>query len=469
MPTPKEVFDNPLQYLEFLQSADFEGQYFERKEVRIDTNNQINTLKDKIKQCISAFANSNRAGGLLILGISDDGAIKGTQHVDEQTLNGILQVARDLSNHATQLEEVVLPNSNETRLHLLYTPWPSNAICETVGDFPKAWKRVGAQNLALTEQDREHLKREKRIVDFETSYCCPYDPDELDMKVVEEFKKAYLEAADAEYDYTTEEILHRAGALRKENDKYAFTNAGFLFFSLNPRRLFASAYVRVLRFEVDVEESLDRGATTFDKDFDGALPNIIRKLQTFFKDSALFRTMIRRSSHGGFIEDPEYPVLAVDEALINAVIHRDYGATTAIHCIAYRNGLVVENPGSIPQTVPQHFSLSDTVLDSVLRNQRIVEWMRLLKNERGQPLVRALREGTRRMLQEMTKVGLPAPHYETTFVKTSVTLYNRFEERLEPHAYTRPKNTRDNTPATSSEQAGLKKTLRSIGERLTKI
>ena len=469
MPTPKEVFDNPLQYLEFLQSADFEGQYFERKEVRINTNNQINTLKDKIRQCISAFANRNREGGILVIGITDDGDIKGTQHVDESTMNSILQVVRDLNNHATQVQDIELPNSDGNRLYLLYIPWTSSAICETVGDFPKAWKRVGAQNLPLTGQDREHLKREKRIIDFETSYCCPYDPDELDIKVVEEFKKAYLEAADAEYDYTTEEVLHRAGALIKEKGKYVFTNAGFLFFSSNPRRLFASAYVRVLRFEVGVEESRDRGATTFDKDFDGALPNVIRKLQTFFKDSALFRTMIRRSSHGGFIEDPEYPGLAVDEAVINAVIHRDYGATTAIHCIAYRNGLVVENPGGIPQAVPQHFSLSNTVLDSVLRNQKIVEWMRLLKDERGQPLVRALREGTRRMLQEMTKVGLPAPSYETTFVKTSVTLYNRFEERLEPHAYTRTKETRDNTPATSSEQGSVKKALRSIGERLAKI
>ena len=469
MPSPKDVFANPLQYLDFLQSADFEGQYFERKEVRVDTNNQINTLKNKIMQCISAFANRNREGGILVIGIADDGNIKGTHHVDESTMNSILQVVRDLSNHATQVQDVELPNSGGKRLHLLYTPWTSSAICETVSDFPKAWKRVGAQNLALTEQDREHLKREKRIVDFEASYCCPYDPGELDIKVVEEFKKAYLEAADAAYDYTTEEVLYRAGALIRENDKYGFTNAGFLFFTSNPRRLFASAYVRVLRFEVDVEESRDRGATTFDKDFDGALPNVIRKLQTFFKESALFRTMIRRSSHGGFMEDPEYPVLAVDEALINAVIHRDYGATTAIHCVAYRNGLVVENPGGIPQAVPQHFSLSDTVLDSVLRNQRIVEWMRLLKDERGQPLVRALREGTRRMLQEMTKIGLPAPHYETTFMKTSVTLYSRFEERLEPHAYTGKKETRDNTPVTSSEHGGFKKTLRSIGERLTRI
>ena len=465
MPTPKEVFDNPLQYLTFLQSVGFEGQLFERKEVRIDTKNQINTLKDKIRQCISAFANSNRAGGLLVLGIADDGTIKGTQHVDEQTINGILQVARDLSNHATQLKEVVLPNSNEKRLHLLYTPWTPNGICETFADFPKAWKRFGAQCLPLTEQDREQLKRDKKIVDFEMSYCCPYNEAELDKDVVEAFKSAFLETRGAQYEYSTEAFLLNIDAIRQiEGEKCAFTNAGYLFFASYPRKHFPSAYVRVLRFEVDVEESGYRGATTFDKDFDGALPNIIRELRTFFRDSALFRTMIRRSSNGGFIEDPEYPLLAVDEAVVNAVIHKDYGGNAAIHCIAYRNGLVVENPGGIPQEVPRHFSLADTVLSSVLRNQKIVDWMRFMKDERGEPLVRALSEGTRKMRQEMENLGLPAPDYETA-QRTTVTLYNHFDERLAPHAaYTTPSE-----PETPSEQGGPKKTLRSIGERLAKI
>ncbi len=465
MPTPKEVFDNPLQYLDFLQSTGFEGQYFDRKEVRIDTKNQINTLKDKIKQCISAFANSNRAGGLVVLGVADDGTIKGTQHVDEQTMNSILQAARDLSNHATQVKDVLVPNSGGKRLYLLYTPWTPHAICETFADFPKAWKRFGAQCLPLRRMDDEQLRRDKGVIDFERSYCCSYDPNKLDKGVVEAFKNAFLEARGAQYDYSTEELLLNIDAIiQTEDDKYAFTNAGYLFFASNPRETFPSAYVRVLRFEVDVEESGHRGATTFDKDFDGPLPNIVRELRAFFRDSALFRTVIRRSSNGGFIEDPEYPIFAVDEAVLNAVIHRDYGVNSGVHCIAYRNGLVVENPGGIPQEVPRHFSLADTVLSSVLRNQRIVEWMRFMKDERGEPLVRALSEGTRKMRQEMENLGLPAPHYETG-QRTTVTLYNRFDERLAPHvSYTTASGTK-----TSPEKSSVKKALRSIGERLAKI
>ncbi len=468
MPNPKEVFDNPLEYLDFLKSSDFEGQYFERKEVRVGTTNQINTLKDKIKQGISAFANSNRAGGLLALGIADDGTIKGTQHVDEQTLNGILQAARDLSNHATQLKEIVLPNSDGERLHLLYVPWTPNGICDTFADFPKAWKRVGAQCLALTEQDREQLKRDKRIVDFETAYCCPYNADELDKEVVEEFKSVFLETRDAQYEYSTEAFLLTIGAIKQiEGEKYAFTNAGYLFFASYPRKLFPSAYVRVLRFEVDVEESQNRGGTTFDRDFDGALPKLIRKLKTFFEESAIFRTFIERGNAGRFIEDPEYPHLAVDEAVVNAVIHRDYGLSESIHCIVYRNGFVVKSPGSIPQDVPQHFSLENTVLRSVLRNPKLVEWMRFMKDERGKPLVRALSEGTRRMCEEMERLGLPAPYYQTGR-DTFVTLYNR-DNNLADRSILHPSYATKSKHETPPEQGSVKKALRSIGERLAKI
>ena len=92
--------------------------------------------------------------------------------------------------------------------------------------------------------------------------------------------------------------------------------------------------------------------------------------------------------------------------------------------------------------------------------------MRLLKDERGEPLVRALREGTRRMRQEMESLGLPAPHYDTDR-DTIVKLYNRLEERLEPHAYAHTKDTRNNTPSTSSGQGKMGKMSGFIGENDT--
>ena len=424
MPTPKEVFDNPLQYLDFLQSDRFEDQHFDRKEIRIEKN-KIKELKDSIKPCISAFANTNREGGLVVLGIANDGTVKGTQHVDEQKLNDILQVRETLKNHVTDPKQVNLQDPDKNQLYLLYTHETPKAICETVEAFPRAWKRVGPQNRPMTEPEREQLKWDKRIVNFENSYCCPYDPDELDEGVVKEFKKAFLETRGAQYGHSTEDILDQAGALikEKENDKYALTNAGYLFFASNPRKRFANAFVRVLKYDVCDEDLASKADTILDKDFDGALPNVIRNLRTFLKDSVLFQ----------ILDEPEYPSIAVDEALVNAVIHRDYAVTIPIYCTAYKDKLVVKNPGGIPQQVPQHFSLADINLESITRNPKLVEWMRLIKDENDGFLVRALSEGTRRMLEEMEHIGLPAPDYITNN-NTIVTLYNKTREQLQKYS-----------------------------------
>ena len=429
MPDPKDVFNHPLQHLDFLQSSGFEGQYFDRKEI---PTAPPRGLKGRIRACISAFANTNLSGGLLVLGIADDGTIRGTQDVDERTMNGILQAIQELSNHATQTREVGVPNSEGKRLHLLYTPWSERAICETRTDSPQAWKRIGAQNIVLSQTDRDQLKRDKQIVDFEMSYCCDYDADELDKGLVEEFKKIFIEEREAQYEHSLEEILFNAGALIKNERGYAFTNAGYLFFTANPRKRFESAFVRLLRYDVSANDLKNNGGTTFDKDFDGALPNIIRNLRTFLRDSAFSRKFSKRNPDGGFTDEPEYPLIAVDEALVNAIIHRDYGAPTPTLCIAYRDALLVKSPGKIPQRVPQRFSLDETSLDSVPRNQKIVGWMRLLKDERGSAFVRALSEGTRTMHQEMEKLGLPAPTYETN-ASTTVTLQNNIEERLQKY------------------------------------
>ena len=246
------------------------------------------------------------------------------------------------------------------------------------------------------------------------------------------FKEAFIKARGTQHGHTTEKILDRAGAIIKDgsNGNYVFTNAGYLFFASNPRKRFDSAFVRLLRYDVRAEELKDRGRMTLDKDFDGPLPNIIRDLRTFLKDSALFRTLSKRNPDGGFTDEPEFPFIAVDEALVNAIVHREYAVTSRIDCIVYKDKLVVKNPGNIPQHVPEKFSLDNTILDPVPRNPKIVGWMRLMRDERGSLFVRELGEGTENMRKAMANLGLPAPEYQTDQY-TTVTLYSKFDERLE--------------------------------------
>ena len=135
---------------------------------------------------------------------------------------------------------------------------------------------------------------------------------------------------------------------------------------------------------------------------------------------------------GGQVKEPELPRIAIDEAIVNAVVHRDYGVQLPIECRLYRDGLVVENPGRIiqrGQVVPTEFSLSDITLDSSPRNSRLMQWMRSIRDDQGSVFVQALSEGTKRMRDEMLNLNLPAPLYNTEPKRTILVLYSNAEER----------------------------------------
>ena len=441
MPSPKEVFDNHKQYWDFLTAPadeDFEGQHFDRKEAsRTDgngsvTKNKVGRLVDQIKECVSAFANANKDGGLLVLGISKLGEVKGVNHLNDDQRKTITDLDQMLVSQSAQVNFVQCNDDSgkDNQICLIYVPYVENGICETSGKSPKGWYRKGSQSVPLTQEMREQLRRDKRIVDFERTYCCPYDTSDVDKGVLQEYRRAFL--SDAEYEYGDEELLRQAGAINKESDGYSFTNAGILFFASNPQRVQFSAYVRLLRFDCNLNEAGDRGATTFDKSFTGPITKEVRDLRTFLRETGFFKTYERRKLDGGFIEESEYPPIAVDEAIVNAVAHRDYAVGKPIECESYKDAFLVRNPGGIQQShhdVPDQFSLEDTALESYPRNPALIKWLREMKDKDGQPFVRALSEGTRRMRNEMAKMDLPAPLYDVGEAQTTVTLFNNAVER----------------------------------------
>lgn len=366
-----------------------------------------------------------------MLGISSNGEIKGVDHLDEAQLNAVVNIGDLLRNQSARTTVINCNDAtgNARKVCLIFTPHIANAICETPGRNPKAWRRAARQNLPIDHPYREQLCREKHITNFERSLCCPYDNSLVDRGVLAEFKRSFGETIRTSDD----ELLFNVGALDKAEGKLWFTNAGFLFFASNPQRVLPYASIRLLRFAVKSEKrEQQRGAVTFERSFSGPLSQQIRELRTFFKESGFFKSYSRRNPTGGFTNEPEFPEIAVDEAIVNAVAHRDYALSLPIECESYPDAFLVVSPGAMHQRnhdLPEHFNLADTVLSHAPTNLHLLDWLKRMQDEHGTAFVRALSEGTKRMQEEMTKLRLPSPEYMCNVSQTLVILFNNAEER----------------------------------------
>ena len=430
--SPRAVFDNFAEHLDrFTVSRDeeIEDQFFDRKEVPRNpggnvSQHVIRDVREQIRETVSAFANANLEGGMLVIGIAKDGAIVGINHLTDSQRNDLSNIAQLLRNHSAAVRwyDCTDADGAANRLLLIFVPETADAICETLESMPKAWKRVGAQNLPLNDRDREQLRRDKRIESFERRLASRFAAADLDRQLLIEIRKTWPGVSD--FGRSDEELLHELGAIERGPQGYTFTHAGLLFFASNPQRVIASAKIRILRYEA-AHNDADPGNPTLDRTFTGSLSRQLLSVREFLRESGLIRVYQVRRPDGGFEEKSELPFIAVDEAIVNAVAHRDYALEWPIECIYYRDALVVKNPGRLLQrngTVPHSFRLDERTLQSMPRNPRLLDWLKQSKDQKGQSFVRALSEGTRVMLRAMTEANLPPPEYTVSDAETVVTL-----------------------------------------------
>jgi predicted HTH transcriptional regulator len=449
MTDPKDLFDDPSSHWAFLTTphdTDFEGQHFDRKALPLGVigKSQYQDLIVEITETISAFANQNRQGGVLVIGIDCHGSVVGTAHLTEQQRNSITNIDNLLRNQAAQVRTHPCQRADgqPTTITLIYAPYAKAGMCETPGPRPKAWVRHDAQNIPVDQNRRDQLLREKAFTDWERSACCPYDEREIDKATLDAFRKDFL-ADEPARDYTTKDVLYKAGALHKHHDgTLSFTNAGYLFFAADPQRVHARSYIRLIKFNANLTDPNANATEIAARDFTGPLTKQIRDIRTFLRQSAFFKTYQRRKPDGGFSEEPEYPPLAVDEAIVNAVAHRDYAMNLPTDCWLYKDVFVVKNPGRLEQhhhVLPREFTLQNTTLESAPRNPRIIEWLRRMRTPEGRAFVLARGEGTTTMLREMQVLGLPAPTYKQTDAHCTLILTSNAAARevaLQPPAPT---------------------------------
>ena len=110
----------------------------------------------------------------------------------------------------------------------------------------------------------------------------------------------------------------------------------------------------------------------------------------------------------------EYPPSVVREAVVNAVVHRDYFSKDSIQVSIFDDRLEITNPGSLPNDLEKE--LFGTI--SIQRNQILYHFLRDLGYVEG------LGTGIPRMKESMRNAGLKDPSFFITENFFKITLFN---------------------------------------------
>lgn len=218
-----------------------------------------------------------------------------------------------------------------------------------------AFKRFGRTNQRITRDELERmiLERHKDVLSFEERM---FDVDlaEIDELKVRSFVSEVKSARNMDLPYSTvREFLERLGLFSNKP-----TAAALLCFSRNPQAYFPYAIVKCGRF---------RNGIADEKEIYGTLLDQVSGALEFLKNHMRVHHSI--DEEGRRVDRWEIPLEAVREAVVNALVHRDYRIPSPTYLKVFDDRIEVINPGRLmPPLTPEKLKREHP---SILRNPKI--------------------------------------------------------------------------------------------------
>src|ERR1043166_181311 len=383
------------QFLEFLSAYDYRRSGAQKK--------PVDDLTKESARILSGMANAD--GGTLLLGVESDKSVTGIPH-DATELRIIGQAPLQLLHPplSSTFERVQLGN-------LLVVKFEVAAKFEVSQAFGgRSFYRCAAETVSLPSEQIQSLKEAKKSVAYERQEPLNATWDDLDPAIMESFSSRLDSLQDAQT------ALSRTYRLVDNSGKEPRPNmAGLLLFARDPISWHSRCGIDFVKFD-----GIERRH--------GAALNIVKRIRfesplLFLIDEAVGRIKehIRERTilHALFFRERlEYPNFAWQEALVNAVAHRDYAITGAcVEVWMFDDRIEIRSPGLLPPPVTiEHLQQRKSVHFS--RNPLIV---RVLADH---GYLRESGEGIPRMFQEMEQHGLRGPEFSTEGFSFVVTLRN---------------------------------------------
>jgi len=337
---------------------------------------------DRVLKDLSAFANTE--GGTVIIGIAENGEIKGINLTNKELeritekIVGKLGIHPDIEIEEVEGKKILKISVQKSRIPISF----DGKYYERVGNTSREMKPERLRQFFLKGANWDSLINEE--AEF----------NEIDEETVRMFirmgkAKGRLTVFDENVNIKT--LFEHL----KLSNKDKLTNAAIILFGKDPQRYFLNAVLRVIRLKNEITPVGDRliGGNLFKQVIEGE-----EAIKNFLGVRYEIKGLVRE-------EIWDYPLPAIREALINALIHRDYfrwNVQTQIKI--FDDYIWFYNIGGLPEGIT--LDKLKEPHSSVPRNPLIVHIFYLAG------FIEEMGTGIGRIMEAMSKAGLPEPEFK---------------------------------------------------------
>ncbi len=343
-------------------------------------------------ETISGFANTK--GGIILLGVNKKGNIVGIESSTKFLDNLTNRIVDKLSLYP-EIETMDIEDKRVIAVKVARSGYP-------VSYEGRHYERVGSTTRKMSPERLRVLLLRGKTWDSLTS---DFPSEQPDIETIRRFVRLAVEKnrlTDVSLDEPPEVVLEKLGLVADEK----LTNGAILLFGKNPQKHFTNLCVRIGRFKTEttiIDDKWVRG--NLFQQFDQTL-NILRQhIGVRYEIKEIEREDIW-----------DYPIPALREAVLNALIHRDcFNIANFTTIKIYDDHIWFSNPGGLPEgiTVEQ----LKRPHQSYLRNPLIAKVFYLAG------YIEQYGSGTVRMVEWMKEAGLPEPEYKEELGGFSVYFY----------------------------------------------
>ncbi|MBQ3517817.1 MAG: putative DNA binding domain-containing protein [Clostridia bacterium] len=372
---------------------------------------------ERLYDTFSSFANQT-GGGIIIFGIDEKNNYDVCGVYDVQALQ--VQV----TNAAGQMEPVVRPVFTVTEYEKgkmvvsaeITECDPENKPCfyKAAGRIRGSYVRVGEADIPMTEYEVYSYEVYKRKIRDELRPVARATQDDFNRDLL----NGYFSKLRLEKPQLAKHSEDRIMQLQGLTDNGIPTVAGLMLFSDYPQAFFPQMSITAMVVDGTQIGNLGKAGERFvdNKRLEGTIPQMLEDALVFVRRNIKNAVII--DENGKRVDRPEYPIVAIREIILNALIHRDYSVHTEdspIRIILFSDRLVVENPGGLYGRLTVN-DLGKIPADT--RNPFIAGNLEVLINTENRF------SGIPTVYEEMANAGLQPPVFESFRGNFKVTLYN---------------------------------------------